>query len=218
MAERGVAEPDRRHLAARNDLAGQHLAVEQRDDALQRAHPLHRAAAPSHRPGPRQRFHGSLDDAGQHFRGRAAFLLDDREPELALPGVALFGLVEGTEAGALEETLDRLVGRPNSRSALFFADVGPRNRQPVYHKSQPPWRREGPRLGEGQSRSLQAIADQPLQILGRTRLHARGNLFAPEFKEKLGHLKQPLPSVSRARPRSRLWRGRARAECSSAAR
>ena len=34
MAARGVAEPDRRHRAARRDLAGQHLAVEQRHDAI----------------------------------------------------------------------------------------------------------------------------------------------------------------------------------------
>jgi sulfur-oxidizing protein SoxX len=78
---------------------------------LQRAHPLHRAAAPLHRPGPGQRLHRRVDHAGQHIGGRPTLLLDNSEPELALAGVALLGLVERGKARALQESLDRIVRR-----------------------------------------------------------------------------------------------------------
>jgi crotonobetainyl-CoA:carnitine CoA-transferase CaiB-like acyl-CoA transferase len=91
---RRVAEHHRRHLAARRDFTAEHLAVEQRHDALQWADPLHRATAPLHRLGPWQRLQGGIDDAGQRVGGRTTLLVDHGKPELTLAGVALLGLVE----------------------------------------------------------------------------------------------------------------------------
>ena len=233
MPARGVAEPDRRHPAARRHLARQHLAVEQRHDGLQRPHPGHGAAAPFHRFGPGQRLHRGVDDAGQGLGGRAALLLQHGEPELALAGVALLRLVERGEACCLQEALDRLVGRADARAASFLADIGARRRQAIDHQRQPARRRERARVGEGDTRRLQSVADESLEILRGARLHARGNLFAQELEKQFGHLsprpcsgqgprpcsrQERLASASRATPRSTPWRGRARAGCSSAAR
>ena len=194
MAARGVAEPDRRHLAARRHFAHQHLAVEQRHDGLQRAHPGHGAAAPLHRLGPGQRLHGGVDDARQRLGGRPALLGDHGEPELALAGVALLRLVERGEARRLQEALHRLLGRADPRSAPFLADVGPRRRQAIDHQRQPPRRCEGPRVLEVQPGGLQPVAHQPLEIVGGTRLHARRDLFAQKFEKQLGH--QAAPSTA----------------------
>ena len=150
-------------VPARPDFAGQHLAVEQRDHRLQRPNPEPRAVAPLHRLRPGQRLHRRIDDAGQHLGRRPALLLQHREPELALAGVALLGLVERGEARALQEALDRLVRRADARAAPLLADIGTRGGQAVDHQCQPPRRREGARVGEAQAGGLQAIATRRLR-------------------------------------------------------
>src|SRR3546814_19382626 len=72
----------------------QHRAIEHRQDVMQRPHPAEAVAAPAHRLRPGQLADRFQDDARQHVAGLAALLLDDREPELALAGVALLALVE----------------------------------------------------------------------------------------------------------------------------
>src|SRR3546814_12793604 len=69
-----------------------------------------------------------LDDARQHVAGLAALLLDDREPELALAGVALLALVEA-ETDRAEEPLQRLLRRVGARAAPLLADIGLAQRQ-----------------------------------------------------------------------------------------
>src|SRR5204862_2198857 len=128
--------------------------------------------------------HRRLDDAGQNLGSRAALLLDHGEPELALAGVALLGLIDRAEPGALEEALDRLVRCSNARPALFFPDVGARDRQPIDDEGQPSWRRKGARLSEREAGRLQTVAHQPLEILGGARLHACRDLFAQKLEEK----------------------------------
>src|SRR3546814_2752767 len=71
-----------------------------------------------------------LDDARQHVAGLAALLLDDREPELALAGVALLALVEA-ETDRAEEPLQRLLRRVGARAAPLLADIGLAQRQAV---------------------------------------------------------------------------------------
>src|SRR5437764_9275145 len=48
-----------------------------------------------------------------------AFLLEDGKPEFALAGVALLGLVERGEAGALQEALDRSEERRVGKQAMM---------------------------------------------------------------------------------------------------
>ena len=43
------------------------------------------------------------------------------------------------------------------------------------------------RSAEAQARRLQAIGDEPRQIIRRPRLHARWNFFGEKLEEKLGH-------------------------------
>src|SRR3546814_7337764 len=81
-----------------------------------------------------------LDDARQHVAGLAALLLDDREPELALAGVALLALVEA-ETDRAEEPLQRLLRRVGARAAPLLADIGLAQRQAVDRQHQAAWRR-----------------------------------------------------------------------------
>src|SRR5262249_34171552 len=94
---------------------------------------------------------------------------------------------EGGGCGAGEEALHRLFRRADARAAPFFADVRARRRQAVDDQREPARRGEGARGGEVETGALQAVAHQALEILGRPRLHARGNLLAQELEKQLGH-------------------------------
>ena len=79
-----------------------------RDDALQRADPAQalgrgRGGAPAHRLGPGEGADDGGDRLGEHVGGRAAGLVDHREPD----AVALVQLVLG-QAGLAQEAFERL--------------------------------------------------------------------------------------------------------------
>ena len=70
----------------------------------------------------------------------------------------------------------------------------------------------------------QRVGDQALQVLGALALHARGDFFAEQFEQEIGHVLVLSSALAFRRPpssamrRRRLWRVRARAEYSSGAR
>jgi hypothetical protein len=197
IPEAAHADRRRRHEAvAEGGLAGldavdgefHHLRrfgfqPESGDDGMQRPHPLQRAGfcrarAPAHRfrPGKGADDHGQ--NIGEHVDRGAAGFFDQRNVEIALLRVTLdLGLIQRSKAGSLQKTLDRRIRPADPRAPALFLQIRLPRRNAVHRQRQPPRRRK--RLG--------AFIDQPLgdqfvghhaaQILGRLRLHPRGDFF-----------------------------------------
>src|SRR6266516_6195925 len=93
----------------------------ERPHPLQRARPA-RALAPAHRLRPREGSDNVRQDVGKHVERGAAGLLDQRDVEVALLGVALdLCLIERGKAGGLEKARDRSLRPADTRAlALFF--------------------------------------------------------------------------------------------------
>ena len=167
--------------------AFQHLAVEQRDDGVQRPHPAEGGIRPTHGFRPGQLADHRFHQLRQHLGGGPARLLDHREPEFALAGVALLALVEAGETGGFQEALNRLLRGADPRPALFLADIGLGQGQAVDDQRQPARRRLHAGRGEGQPRRPQLLGGQALEVFSRAGLHTGGNVFGKQFDEKLGH-------------------------------
>ncbi len=98
------------------DLEIHHLAVEQAEDRVERAHPAKPARAPAHRFRPGEAADDLGHDPGDDLGGRAARLLDQRHVIGAFLVVALLGLVDRGEPRRLEEAFDRGLGRIDART------------------------------------------------------------------------------------------------------
>ena len=124
----------------------------------------------------------------QHVARRAAFLGDLGDVERALLGVGLDRRVlDARQPGALEEALDRAVGRADARPLALLDPARLRLRQADDMQRQPPRRGERLRALVRQARVDQRVGHQPLQILRRLPLHAGGDFFAEQFEEQVGH-------------------------------
>lgn len=128
------------------------------------------------------------------FSGRPPGLLRDREPEHALAGVALPGLVQAVEPGPFQKALDGLIGGAHAGSAPFLRHFRLVLGQAVDHQGKPPRGDEafGPR--EREPRRGQLLGHQAPEILGRTRLHPRRDLFREQLDQKFGHQARASPA------------------------
>ena len=161
---------------------------------MQRAHPAqavaaHRGLAPAHGLRPREGAHDGGQNLGQNIDGVAPGALDDGDVELALAlGVLLdLRLVEGGEARALQEALDRLVGGADAGAALLFPGVGLAGRQAGHLQRQAAGRGEAGRAFIDEAALHQRVGDELLQVRRGLGLHAGGNFFGKEFEKKIGH-------------------------------
>ena len=124
---------------------------------------------------------------GDDLRRRAAGLLDHGDVEIALLVRLHRRLIDRRQAGALEEALDRLVGRADARPLALLALVGRAGRQAVDGQRQPARRGEGLGAFIDEAGIDQRLGDQLLQVLRRLPLHAGGNFLGEEFEQEIRH-------------------------------
>ena len=95
--------------------------------------------------------------------------------------------VDRLEPGGAQEALDGIVRRADARALLLLLHVGLLDRQAVHRE------REAPRGDEGLGALVeepgidQPVGDELAQILGRARLHARGDFLGEQFEQQVGH-------------------------------
>ena len=172
-----------------------HLAVEDAQDAAQRADP---GEARCCRPSASTSARGS----GAAGRGSSRAI----SSAAAMPGTTRSSTQKSpssrscSRVGAVlaQEAGQRLFGGAAARAALAAAAFGHPAGDPRRQRRSGAGRRNCA-MSAGAS-GASASRDQPGKVLGRPRLHARGNLFAEQFEEKLGHGSVRL--ARRARPRS----------------
>ena len=181
----------RRPAGDAGDLERHDLLAQQRDHALQRAHPAQalgrlRGGAPAHRLGPGKGADDRRDRLGEHGGGLAAGLVHHREP----PAVAVFELVPG-QAGLAQETVERLARRRGARALGLLG--GRRGFVRQIARDQ----REAARGGIGDDRAgfdaglRQFGGEQPREIIARLRLHPRRDFLRAEFEQEVGHNSSP---------------------------
>ena len=168
-------------------------APEGAENGLQRPHPAQRVGrvgspAPSHalRPGE------AADQPRQEIRDdilrRPPRFFDHGRVEAALLGVLdHFGVVDRPEAGALEKTLDRTLGRADPRALALFPRVGLASRKTRDVEGKPARRREALRAFVSEAARHQGIGHEPLQVGRGLGLHAGRDLFGQQFEQKVGH-------------------------------
>ena len=159
------------------DLDRDDLFAEQRDDAVQRAHPAQRSGrgrgrAPAHRLGPGKAAHDPLDDGSKH-RGTGLSRPVDHREQHAVP----LDQCLARKPGLAQEPLQRLGRRRGAGALHFLGHSGGGERQPARDQPQSARGREGldppgrePRLG-------QFLGEHPGQIGPGSRLHPRGYLL-----------------------------------------
>ena len=146
-----------------HDLRRLVRAGERAQDRVQRPHPAQRlgsgrGGAPAHRLRPREIAQDRRQDFRQHLARRAAFLRDPGDVERALLGVGLdLRVLDARQSGALEEALDRAVGRADARALALLDPARLRLRQADDMQRQPPRRGEGLRALVGQARVDQRV-------------------------------------------------------------
>jgi hypothetical protein len=111
--------------------------------------------------------------------------------EIALLVFLYFRLVDGFQAGALQETVNRLFRRTDPRAFLFLAPVGLTRRQADHRERDPPRRGKRFRAFVHEAARNQRVRDELLEILLGLRLHPRRDLFGEQFEKKVGHALRP---------------------------
>ncbi len=183
----GAHDPARTHEAvALDQVAGDHavdlqrhdLAVEDAQDAAQRAHPAQRPRPPGHGLWPGEVADDGLDHLGGDLRRLAAGARKGGE----IDAVALHQGLAG-DGGGPQETVDRRIGGAHARSLALLDAVFLTVGQPVDHQGQAPRPGKGGDAFEGQAGLRQALAGHALEVARRARLHARGNFLGEEFDQ-----------------------------------
>ena len=181
-------------LGARGDAVDRerhHLAAQQRDDALQRAHPaqaLRREGrrAPAHRLGPGKGVHDRRDRFRQHRRSGAAGLVDHREPHAVAVGELL-----RRQPRLAQEAFQRLRRRGRARAFQFLADRFRLGGQVARDERKAARRRESLDRAGDQPRLRDLRLEQPRKITPRLLLHPRGDFLAEEFEKEIRHATHP---------------------------
>ena len=191
MAARRIARRDTVYCE-RHDVGVLGLRPEGRDDGMQRPHPAERAGlrrgrAPAHRFRPREALHHLGHDLPDHLDRGATLLLDHRHIEIALLVGLHFGLIDGGQPRRLEEAADRAFVGADARALALLLHVGLARRHALHRERQPPRRRERPGAFVDEAGLHQSVGDELAQILGRARLHARGDFLGEEFDQEVGH-------------------------------
>ncbi len=186
MAAGDVAGVDAVDLEG-DDLRLFQLGAEGADDRVERTHPAERARAPALRLRPGEGADRRRHQFGQHVDRLAAGLHRLGDPIVALLVGDDGRLVERGEAGALEEALDRLIGRADARALLLLAHVGALGGHADDVQRQAARRGIGAGALVMEARGNQPVGDHLLQILRRLLLHAGGDLFGEQFEKQFGH-------------------------------
>ncbi len=169
------------------------LGAEGRDDRLQRAHPaqgagLRRGRTPAHRFRPGEAADDLRQDLSEHVEGEAAGALDDGHIELPLLRVGDDGgLIEARQSRALEEALDGALRRADTGAFALLAHVRPTGGEPGDVQREAARCREGLGALVQGSAFDQRIGDELPEVVGRTPLHAGGDLFGAQFEEEVRH-------------------------------
>ena len=103
--------------------------------------------------------------------------MDARRHRLALLVVLDLGLADRGKAGGLQKSLNRGLGAADARTAALFFQIGLARGNAVHGQRQPPRGGKGFRALIDQAFGHELVGDHAAQIVGRLRLHARGNLF-----------------------------------------
>ena len=168
------------------------LRPEGGDNGMQRPHPAERAGfggslPPAHRLRPGERLHHLGHDPADHLDRRPTRLLDHRHVEVALLVRLDRGLVDRRETRGAHEPFDGAGGRADARAFLLLLHVGLPDRHALHREREPARGDEGLGTLVEQALRHQPISDQLAQVLGRARLHARGDFLGKQFEQKVGH-------------------------------
>ena len=88
---------------------------------------------------------------------------------------------------AFKKPADRALGRADARALALLLHVRLPRRHALHGQRQPPRRRKGLGALVDQAGLDKLVGDELAQILGRARLHARGDFLGEEFEQKVGH-------------------------------
>ncbi len=119
-------------------------------------------------------------------------LLGHRDVEVALLVGLHLGLIDRGQARRAQETGDGLLGRADLRALALFLQVGLARRHAVHRQRQAARRHKGLGALIGEAGRHQPVGDHFPQIVGRARLHARGDFLGEQFEQEIGHVGQSL--------------------------
>ena len=168
-----------------------HVAIQQRDNAGERAHPARRSRglagrAPAHGFGPGEIADDLRDHIGQYVSRRPAFAAQHGEQHDALARVAFFQLIAG-QPGLFQKAVDGLRRGRGCRALHLFRAAGAGRGDIISDQPQPArggvCRHRPVRKASGFQRVDKARA----QLLGSSSLHACRNFFGLELEKELAH-------------------------------
>ena len=170
------------------DLEVDHIAIEQAEDALQRAHPAQLAAAPAHGFRPVEAANDLRHELCKDVFQRAARDLAQGDVKVSLFRVAAhFGLLDGGQPRPAQEAFNGLVRCTDFRALLLFRHIRRFRRQAGHGHRQAARARQRGDLFDLDAGLFQALDQRVPEVALRLRLHARGNLFGKEFEKKVCH-------------------------------
>jgi len=88
---------------------------------------------------------------------------------------------------ALQKALDRRLGRADARTLALLNALGLFGGKADDVQREPAWRRKTLRALIEQATLDQRAGDEAFQVLGALALHARGDFFAEQFEQEVGH-------------------------------
>ncbi len=191
VAARLVARGDAADRKAHN-LGVLGLGAEDAQDRLQRPHPAQRVGVrrgppPAHALRPREAVDQAGHQAGDDVGGGLPRPVDVGHVGGALPVLDDLGFRDRRQAGALQEPRDGRLGRADARAAPLLVGVGLAGRKAGHLQGEAARRHEGFGALVEQARRHQGVGDEALQVGGRPRLHAGGDLFGEQFEQEVGH-------------------------------
>ena len=175
-----------RARSQRPEFERHYLAVEQAQDAAQRAYPADAVAAPAHRLRPWKPRENGAEQRDQNVRCRLAGALVAGDVHAPLPIVTLLERVVA-HAERSDEAIESRLRRTDARAAPLDHDVSLPRGNPLHLQRKAPRRRIGVDPLVAQLRLAQRSAHQLGEIGCRPLLHPCGNLFREEFEQELGH-------------------------------
>jgi hypothetical protein len=108
-------------------------------------------------------------------------LLDQRDIEIALLVALDLGFVDRGKTGGLQKPLDRRFSAADARALPLFLQIRLTHGNAVHGQRQAARGGESLRALIDEALGDELVGDHAAQIVGRLRLHARGNLFREQL-------------------------------------